>query len=76
MKNGKPYYFRERNTLYDWSVPVEIQHSYKSLLFKNPGYGEQTLQADDRSKLARCIVSHKDYTVHVEGFAVPEGQVA
>lgn len=76
MKNGRPYYFRERNALYEWSVPVDIQHSYKSLLFKNPGDGEQTLQADDRLKLARCIVSHKDHTVHVEGFTVPEGQVA
>lgn len=76
MKNGIAYYFREQNALYDWSVPVDIQHSYKKLLFKNPGDGEQTLQAGDRLKLARCIVLHKDHTVHVEGFAVLEGQLA
>ncbi|EED22843.1 conserved hypothetical protein [Talaromyces stipitatus ATCC 10500] len=76
MKDGRPYYFRERNPLYEWSVPVYIQHSYKSLLFKNPGDGKQILQEDDRLKLARCIVLHKGHTVHVEGFAVPEDQVA
>lgn len=75
-KNGRPYYFRERNAIYEWSMPVDIQHSYKSLLFKNSGVQGQTLEADDRLKLARCIVSHKDYTIHVEGFAVPEDQVA
>ncbi|OKL58068.1 hypothetical protein UA08_06627 [Talaromyces atroroseus] len=75
-KNGRPYYFRERSTLYDWSVPVEIQHSYKEVLIKNPGEGEQLLQLEDRLKLARCIVLHKGQTVHVEGFTIPEGQVA
>jgi Pyoverdine/dityrosine biosynthesis protein len=75
-KNGRPYYFRERSALYDWSVPVEIQHSYKEVLIKNPGEGEQPLQLEDRLKLARCIVLHKGQTVHVEGFAITEGQVA
>lgn len=75
-KNGRPYYFREHSSLYDWSVPVEILNSYKEVLIKNPGDGEQPLPAEDRLKLARCIVSHKGHTFRVEGFTLPEGQVA
>ena len=71
-RGGIPYYFREQNAFYEWSVPVNIQHSYQSLVFKNPGDGEQALEMEDRLKLARCMLAHKNHTVSVEGFTVDE----
>jgi hypothetical protein len=69
-KNGKPYYFRERSSMYEWAAEVEFNHDYDGLIVRNPSPRAQTLGRDDRLKLARLIVQHQNKSVRVEGFEV------
>ncbi|KAJ5309113.1 hypothetical protein PENANT_c020G05821 [Penicillium antarcticum] len=70
MKHGRPYYFRERSPMYEWSADVVFQHDYAGLIVKHPHQRRQVLGRDDRLKLARLIVCQKK-SVRVEGFKVP-----
>ncbi|KAJ6079945.1 hypothetical protein N7467_009698 [Penicillium canescens] len=70
MKHGRPYYFRERSPMYEWSADVVFQHDYAGLIVKNPHQRPQVLGRDDRLRLARLIVCQKK-SVRVEGFEVP-----
>ncbi|KAJ5748036.1 Pyoverdine biosynthesis [Penicillium nucicola] len=70
MKYDRPYYFRERSPIYEWSADVIFQHDYAGLIVKNPHQRPQVLGRDDRLKLARLIVSQKK-SVRVEGFEAP-----
>ncbi|CAG8171467.1 unnamed protein product [Penicillium salamii] len=69
MKNGRPYYFRERSPMYEWAAEVEFEHDYEGLIVRNKG--TQILGRDDRFKLARLIMQHQNKSVRVEGFEVP-----
>lgn len=72
MKNGRPYYFRERSPMYEWAAEVEFDHDYDGLIVRSRDLSRpQILGRDDRLKLARLIVQHHDKSVRVEGFEVP-----
>ncbi|KAJ5964570.1 Pyoverdine biosynthesis [Penicillium vulpinum] len=71
MRHGRPYYFRERNPVYEWEATVEFQHDYDGLIVKNRCQNTQTLGRDDRLKLARLIIQYQTKSVRVEGFEVP-----
>ena len=69
MKDGRPYYFRERSPMYEWAADVEFEHDYDGLIVRN--LGTEMLGRDDRFKLARLIMQHRNKSVRVEGFEVP-----
>ncbi|KAG0156495.1 hypothetical protein PDIDSM_3674 [Penicillium digitatum] len=70
LRHGRPHYFRERSSMYEWEAEVEFQHEYGGLAVKNPLQRVQTLGRNDRLKLAHLIVQYQTKAVRVEGFEV------
>ncbi|KAH7309635.1 Pyoverdine/dityrosine biosynthesis protein-domain-containing protein [Stachybotrys elegans] len=69
-KDGRPYCFRERSSLYNWDAKVEFDYLYgRGLLVRNAGGPEQTsdsLSAGDRDKMATLLTLQGK--VVMEGF--------
>ncbi|EQB44842.1 hypothetical protein CGLO_16367 [Colletotrichum gloeosporioides Cg-14] len=59
-RNGLPYFFRERSTLYSWNAKVDFEHMYGGgLVVHNVGGSEQTkasLSVSDQKKAASLAV--------------------
>ncbi|KAF4824966.1 Spore wall maturation protein DIT1 [Colletotrichum siamense] len=59
-RNGLPYFFRERSTLYSWDAKVDFEHVYGGgIVIHNVGGAEQTkasLSVSDQKKAASLAV--------------------
>ena len=56
LKDGQPYCFRERSSLYSWDAKVEFEHLYnRGLVVRNAGgtsQNKESLSDADRERLA------------------------
>lgn len=71
LKDGRPYFVREKHPDFEWPRHVEIHHGYRGKLFvkntSDEGH-EQTISHELKIKLANLAVRFG--TVEVEGFQV------
>lgn len=70
QKHGKPYYFREKNQIFELEVPIEIDYEYEGLILKKTTSEPLILNKRDEEKLAELILRFR--SVRALGFDVSE----